>query len=207
MELLAKIDACVGHIEPMLSANISGDFDAVKLHFKEITKAEHEADEIKNDIRDNLPRPVFLPIDRELFLDLLTSADQIADRAEDLGYLLTIRRTTIPVVLKPDFETLTAKALECYLRLTSTVGHLDQLIESGFKGPVADQVMTGIHEVCHLEWETDKVMYKLSQHLYSLEPELSPVDLFMLHDIARQLGAFADSAEKLAKHIRRTLAK
>ncbi|MCH7471878.1 TIGR00153 family protein [bacterium] len=205
-DMLAKVDSCVEHVQPMLAANLEGDFETVKQHFRAVTVAEHEADEIKDTIRDNLPRSLFLPIDRWHFLDIISSADEIADRVEDLAYLLTVRNTTIPEKLKPDFENLTVKALECYGKLTHTVSFIDELIEAGFAGPTADKVLEAIQEVCHLEWETDKIGYKLSQGLFALENEISAIDVVMIRDIAHGIAKFADSAEGLAKDIRRMLA-
>lgn len=206
-ELLKKVEGCVSLMKPMLEASFAERYDEVKDYFKQITVAEHEADLIKNSIRDNLPRSLFLPIDRWHFLEILSSADKIADRVEDLGYLLTIRRTRIPEALAPDFTMLMDKALESYSKMQVTVQDFDQLIDAGFTGPVAEQVMKDIDLVCHLEWETDKIGYKLSQHLFEHEADLSPVDIMMLHDIASALSKFADSVEALAKQIRRTLAR
>jgi len=206
-KLLSKIDGCVMHVAPMLQANYDEQYDVVKERFRAITAAEHEADEIKNSIRDELRRSLFMPIDRWHFLDIISAADQIADRAEDLGYLLTIRKTRIPAELREHLNKLSEKVLECYAELTDTVGKFEPLVESGFAGPIAEEVLQGIFRVCDLEGESDRIMYKLSQHLFELEDKLSPVDLFMIHDIARKLGQFADSVEKLAKHIRRTIHK
>jgi len=206
-ELLRKVEGCVSLMKPMLEANFAQQYDQVKDYFKQITVAEHEADLIKNSIRDNLPRSMFLPIDRWHFLEILSSADKIADRVEDLGYLLTIRRTKFPDALMPDFISLLDKALESYSKLQVTVQDFDQLIDAGFTGPVAEKVMQDIDLVCHLEWETDKIGYKLSQHLFEHEGDLTPIDIMMLHDIASALSKFADSVEALAKQIRRTLAR
>ena len=206
-ELLAKVEVCVALMKPMLEANYAENYDEVKELFRQITVAEHEADVIKNSIRDNLPRSMFLPIDRWHFLEIISSADKIADRVEDLGYLMTIRKTKIPAALEPDFRALSDKALESYAKLTETVQGFDQLIEAGFTGPAADKALDDIYQVCHLEWETDKIGYKLSQHLFEHENELSAVDIAMIHDIAQVIGKFADSVETLAKHIRRTLAR
>lgn len=204
-ELLAKIDGCVSHIKPMLEANFASEYEIVKDHFREITKAEHEADVIKNSIRDGMKRWVFMPLDRWHLLDIISAADKIADRVEDLGYLLTIRKTRIPEGLQPHLQELVDKVLECYRELTVAVGHFDALLESGFAGPVADEVGAKIDHVCHLEWESDKIMYKLSQHIFEYEDQISAVDLFMIHDLARHLGEFADSCERLAKQVRRTI--
>lgn len=204
-QLLEKIDGCVGHIEPMMEANYVKQFDVIKDHFRAIAQSEHEADVIKNSIRDSMRRSMFMPIDRWHFLDIISAADKIADRAEDLGYLLTIRKTHVPEQLQEHFRELTAKTLECYQQLTKTVASFDEVVESGFAGPIADEMTERIDHVSHLEWQTDKIMYKLSQHIFELEDELGPINTLMLQDIGRQLGSFADSCETLAKQIRRTI--
>ena len=205
-ELLAKVDLCVIEMKPMLEANFSRDSEQVKRHFRNITKAEHQADVIKNSIRDHLPQTVLLPINKWQFLEILASADDIADRVEDLAFLLTIRDTRFPEPLQPGFMELVDKSLECYYRLTTHVGQLDQLIDAGFKGQVAKTVMEGIDAVSHLEWETDKLGYKFAQDMFAMEDQISPVDLMMIIDISKTVCKFADSTEGLAKNLRRTLA-
>ena len=63
-QLLQGVDACVEHLRPMVEANLAADFFQVKVHFRSITKAEHDVDELKNSIRDSLPASIFLPVDR-----------------------------------------------------------------------------------------------------------------------------------------------
>ena len=205
-QLLEGVDGCVAHLEPMVEANIAGDFDAVKDHFRAITKAEHEVDELKNKIRDNLPAAIYLPVDRNQFLEIIGKVDDIADGCEDIGYLLTIRKTVIPEVLRDPFRLLVAKSLEAFHKLRSTIDSFDELVDTGFAKPLATEMMAGIQIVCHLEWEADKLGYKFSQALFELEGRISPVDLFMLHDISNVVGRFADANEKLAKELRKVLA-
>lgn len=206
-QLLDKVDVCMSHVEPMLEANYAGEYDVVKDHFRKITHAEHEADVIKNDIRINLKRSMFMPIDRVHLLDIISAADDIADTAEDLAYLMTIRHTQIPDELKEHFIQLHKTVMACYRKLTETVRYFEELVESGFAGPIAEVMSEGIEAVCHLEWESDKVMYKLSQHIFQMEDKISVVDLFMINDIAHKLGNMADVSERLAKQIRRTITR
>lgn len=205
-ELISKIAVCVSHLDPMLTAWFAQDFAGVKEHFKAITVAEHEADLIKHEIRDHMPRTVLLPIDRMHFLEITSTADKIADRCEDIGYMLTIRNTILHDDLKPHFRELLAKCEECYAKMVEAVSHLDQLLDAGFSGPAAEEVMALINQVGHLEWETDKIKYKLAQHLFELEGEINAVDLLMIHNLSLQLGQFADSVEAFSKQLRRTLA-
>ena len=205
-ELLEKIDVCVQHIEPMVKANIAADFDEVKNHFRAITKAEHEADLVKSKIRNKLPRTLFLPIDRWHFLEIIASADKIADAAEDLGYLLTVRQTHIPQILVAEFENLTLKSLASYSLIKEVVDGYGLLVDAGFSGPVAEEYVQKTMQVDHLEWETDKQMYKLTQHLFELENKISVIDIIMLRDFAREIARLADASETLGKKIRRVLA-
>ena len=43
-------------------------------------------------------------MDKKDFLSLLSQQDTIADVAEDLGYILTIRKTTVPDEMRPELE-------------------------------------------------------------------------------------------------------
>ena len=51
---------------------------------KAILLMEHEADLLKNDIRDNLPKSMFLPVDRRDLLSLLHHQDVVTQRTHDL---------------------------------------------------------------------------------------------------------------------------
>ena len=62
---------------------------------------EHVADKIKDEIRGNLTRRLFLPIDRERVPEILAFQDSLADRAEDVAVLLTIKRLKILVSSDP----------------------------------------------------------------------------------------------------------
>ena len=54
---------CVDQVRPMFEAMLEGDEKKLAAIAKDISKTEHRADEIKNEIRDSLPRSIFLPVD------------------------------------------------------------------------------------------------------------------------------------------------
>ena len=57
------------------------------------------------------------------------------------------------------------------------------------------------------EWVADKQQYKLAQHLFALEDELNPTDIFLWSAIFQNLGALANHADKTAERLRRMLAR
>ena len=58
---------------------------------EQISEYEHSADITKNEIRNNLPRGLFLAINRTDLLEILSLQDSIADKAEDLGIIMTLK--------------------------------------------------------------------------------------------------------------------
>ena len=93
---IAKVNRCVCLLRPLFEEVIDGDEERVAGLIDEISATEHEADKIKNELRDRLPRSLFLPAARSDVLVLLEVQDAIADAAEDVAILLRIRKPAIP---------------------------------------------------------------------------------------------------------------
>ena len=94
-EHMTKSAECVELVRPMFEALTDGDEEKLAAISKDISKIEHRADEIKNEIRDSLPRNIFLPVDRVDLLRVLSSQDSIPDTVENITFLLAVRRTYV----------------------------------------------------------------------------------------------------------------
>src|SRR5690606_7482771 len=86
-----RVHETVVLIRPLVEAFIEGDWSRTQELYERISRLEHDADVLKNDIRDHLPKSLFLPVDRGDVLLFLREQDRVADSAEDLGVLLTMR--------------------------------------------------------------------------------------------------------------------
>ena len=69
---------------------------------QQISVAEEAADTIKNEVRNHLPRNIFMPINRRDLLEMLDMQDSIADVAQDIVILLNIRRMNLTKELGQD---------------------------------------------------------------------------------------------------------
>jgi predicted phosphate transport protein (TIGR00153 family) len=58
---------------------------------------ESRADKIKRKIRNKLPRNLFMPVDKTLFLEYTTAQDNVLDAAQECIYWLAMRPVTVPV--------------------------------------------------------------------------------------------------------------
>ena len=96
---MRKVANCIKKLTQIFECLDKKDHEQVEELVKNLSKLEHEADLTKNDIRNHLPKSLFLPIDRTLLLEILSIQDSIADKAEEIGNFLVL----IPVSHFKDF--------------------------------------------------------------------------------------------------------
>ncbi|MCX6645440.1 MAG: TIGR00153 family protein [bacterium] len=195
-------------VPELITAIKAADHARVKEIAKEVMTLEHEADEIKNELRDSLPRSLFLAIDRRDFRRLLSAQDEIADRTEDLVVVATLKPDfTIPSELVEELDRVVGHVMDCINQAHRIGDELDELLESGFGGPEAEKVFEMVQKVGEIEHMADKRQYKFSQTLVSIADNLKPVDLLLLTEFIINLGGIANAAEKYSKELRNVLAK
>ena len=93
---MRKVAECVDGLGALFTAFLEGDHALIAELARKISKTEHEADLVKTDIRNHLPRGLFLPIDRGKILDILSTQDEIADTAENVAVLCTLKNLKVP---------------------------------------------------------------------------------------------------------------
>ena len=138
---MLKGGECVGQVRSMFEAMLDGDDARLASIAKQISKTEHRADEIKNEIRDNLPRSIFLPVDRADFLSVLSQQDSIPDTVEDIAVLLTVRKTFVPPSWRELLLGYVDKCVETFRAAAEVVTHLDELVDVGLTGPDAEEMV------------------------------------------------------------------
>jgi uncharacterized protein len=206
-EHMKKTLECVEATRPLFDALYAGDKEGVKTAAKHISQLEHEADVIKHEIRSRLHSSVFLPVDRRDVLALLSGMDGIADQAEDIGVLLTLRWMELPPELKAPFEELRARVYKVVERAADVIDGFDSLVEAGFSGPDAETLMQVVDEVCQLEHDADKAQDFFGKQLFLHEDDMKPAALFMWVKIANKVGDMANAAERMVNQTRLMVAR
>lgn len=199
---MEKVKECLNEVPSLFDALFESDYEKVKERSKKVLKLEHEADEIKDKIRSQLPHSLFMPVDRRDFLHLLSVQDDIADAIEDLSIVLRFKNITIPGKLKPLFMELVNKVMDIGKTAYIIVEELDNLMEVSFGGPEAEMVMQKAGELGMMEWEADKLQFKTTKEIFAIEDEVSKGDFYILLEIVKKLGSLADKSEKVGKVLR-----
>lgn len=196
---------CVAFVRPMFDAVRGGAYGELQKIANKVFKAEHRADIIKDEIRQSIPRRFFLPVYRGDLLGYLKLQDDMADSAEDLAVLLTIKNLTLPAELvDATFEYL-AKVEDVCRQTGDIADYLPTLVEGDLVGVEAERAIEMVARVEKSEWEADRLQYSLSQALFALEDRMKPTDIFLWFRIFGELGQLANFAEKSGDRLRRML--
>lgn len=206
-EHLEKVKECLEQIEPLFDSLYKQNSKECKVITRRIMKLEHQADKIKDKIRDNLPKNIFLAVDRRDLMNLLSAQDSVCDAVEDLAVVLNLRDMTVPDKLKLLLADLVKKVVQVGNLSVKVILELNNLLEASFSGLEAEKVIKMVGEVSTLEWEADKIQYKLAQTMFKIEKELDPVSIFMWMKIFQTLSEVADASEKVTKLLRLFLSK
>jgi predicted phosphate transport protein (TIGR00153 family) len=202
---MEKVAECVDGIPEILDAYKRKDSKTVESLSKKISQLEHDADVIKHDIRNSLPRGMFMPVDRANLLRILNTQDGIANRAENIAVLLTFKQAGTFKGFEDTFDAFVTQCLDAFTLARKILDQLDELLETGFGGIEAQTAMELVDMVAQKEYETDVGQRELVRGLLAHEDDISYGDFFLWTRIIRQVASVADQSEKLATAIRMTL--
>lgn len=202
---MEKVAECVKQLPDAIAAYRREESKTVAELTKKMSRLEHEADAIKDDIRNSLPRGLFMPVERVNLLQILSLQDSIANRAENIGVLLTMKQARSFPGFDEKFDEFLAKSIETFDLVRSIIDQLDELLETGFGGTEAQRVKELTDMVAYKEHEVDVIQGVLLHELLAHEDEVSYGDFFLWTRILRQVSSVADRSERLAVAVRMTL--
>jgi len=199
---MAEVLRTSDRIPELMGLLAKGDQAGVERLAKEISILEGKADDAKNAARSKMPVRLLMPVDRRDVLKLISEIDAIADCAEDVGVLLTIRPLTVPEGMKPVLELFIERVLDTVREAAKLIELIDDLVESGFAGPPAERVLQQSAILGRAEHEADKIQDRCAKVLFKAEDSIPPAALFMWTKVLNKLGDMANHAENIGDQFR-----
>jgi hypothetical protein len=200
----AAVD-CAREIVPLVEAMAAGNDAAIREQRAKIDALEHEADDIKNEIRSHLPRRLMLALERRDMLEILDAQDSIADVTQDIAELVDQRGMHLPPGLAPPITALAARVVVACEQGALVINELDELVETGFSGRETARVEEMITRLGHLETETDELQDQACRALFAMEDELGVATVYW-HQIILWIADLADYAERVGNRLRLLIA-
>ena len=199
------VTACVHLLPELFDCLKVADHKKAEELAEKISKLEHKADLAKNDIRNHLPNFLYLPIDRGDLLEILRFQDSLADQAEDIAILATLKNLVLSPELVDDFKPFMKKNIECFDSMVQVLAEMSNLLGSSFGGTEAEKVRKMVDAVAYQEYEVDLLQKKLMKKLYSDDVDLHYKDFILWQKIFQAIAAISNISEKLSNRIRMTL--
>lgn len=200
-----QVNKCINKMSEVITAAKDGKFEAIEELTYEVSKLEHQADQIKDDIRESLLKRFFMPIDRSEVLEILSLQDSLADTAEDVCKVLTIRKLPFPDDVRVEFDKFLELNINAYSICASIISQLDELIEAGFGGTEAERIRSLAKDAAFAEHQADVVQMNLLKKLYAHDVDFSTGEFHLWMRFTRTLGKLSNVSENLADRVLRTL--
>lgn len=207
VEHTKKVHECVQLVMPLVEAMIGEDYEGIHRLQDQVSKLEYEADVIKHEIRQQIPRRYFLPVDRAELENFLRCQDRIADSVQDFAVILLIRNTKVHPAIRDELLEFVQQVLKVSNTLMDAAQELQSLAETSFGGAEAVSVLARIAGLGEQEWGADKMQHRLSQNIYRIEKELDPVTIMFYDKILRTLSRVANEAENTGDLLRAMILK
>ena len=196
-----QVGKCVARMSEALHAFEAGEFDRLAGMSEEVSALEHAADQIRDDIRNHLLRRFFMPVNRGQVLRILSQQDSLADTAEDVCVLLTMKQMAIPEDLKDQFRSFHDLSVRSVELAAGIIDQLDELIETGFGGAEAEKIRTQARDVAFTEHQVDVVAHELVRGIYARDGELTVGEFHLWMRLTQTMSALSNTAENLADSI------
>jgi predicted phosphate transport protein (TIGR00153 family) len=202
MESVAR---CVHKLPALFEALENKDYELLERIAEEISELEHNADLIKIDIRNHLPRSLFLPIDRGNLLGILALQDDIADKVEDVAVLCTLKPLELFPAFKEEFKVFLSKNIETFDGAQLIIKELHELLESSFGGIEAEKVKSMVEHVAYKEHEVDLMQRHLLKRFFQAEDQLTFITFHQWQKLFENIATLSNLSENLAYRVRMTL--
>lgn len=159
-----------------------------------LSKIEHEIDELRRAIFEELTKDTMPPQDREDIMHLVKRLDEMADHVKDASRnLCLILMTKIPKVFWSHLVEVATKLVEITKILRKAIEAL------GTKPSQARKLAITIDKI---EGEIDSIYQKMKELLIEHSNEMTAATLLFLRDLAEEMEHVADSCDDTADYVR-----
>lgn len=192
---------CAHKLKDVMFHFYGGNFEAMETEVEEITRYEHEADEIRRKMEVQFYSGAFLPFDREDRIVLAELVDSVADATQSAAYAAFLGKITFPAAeFEEDFIELVEKSCEAVSVLKECIELLEKDLSAS---------LDKAHKVEEVEEEGDKIERRIIRKLYTAyrSDKIDILTFVELKNITEKIGNIADRSEDASDRVPIIVAK
>ncbi len=204
---IEKASKCAHKLPKFIKATYKEDWHKAAIQREKIVNLEHAADDLKRELRLNMPTSLFMPVARTDVLEMLSVQDRIANKARDISGLIIGRRMVFPEHLQELYLNFVERSLDAVKQAHKSVYELDEVFESSFRGAMVDLIMEMTQELDQIENDSDSLQVELRAALFEVEKDLPPIDVMFLYKIIDWTGDLGDLAQRVGSRLHLLIAR
>jgi len=205
LELLFKHASLCTEAAQIMKKSVSEYLDGATVDDKsaEIDALEHDADQIKLQIRELFNKLKWTYFSRVDFFELLHNMDSIIDTTDDVLKMLTMNTVeNIPEDIKTDIRKLTSLVAESVQHMYESIEKLKMVAESAFAPKELENEDERVHVVEKEETSSDTIGIEIGRKLFKKKREMNPVDIMFLNNVVILLTHTEDKAKNVVEKVR-----
>jgi predicted phosphate transport protein (TIGR00153 family) len=192
-QMTLAIDTVI-ELEKSINAALNGNKERAIASFNKLSSAEHEIDELRRIVFEELTRGSLLSKDREDIMHLVKRLDQMADHVKDASRaVILLLETEVPKEMWKQFAQ-TAKDL-----VDGAKTLLKAIEKLGTDPPKAMELAKQIDKI---EGQVDEKYLKSKELLLKYSNEIDAATILLLKDLIEEMEHVADACDDTADYVR-----
>jgi len=199
-----KVKECAVLFKKAAELHMQENYKEFEAITDEVAKLESEADAIKRNIRNHLPRGILMPVDKFQFFLYIREQDKVMDEIEETLFWLSFKEGSIIEELKEDFLHLIDLVIKPVNLLSPLVNGARIYFKTHFDDD-RNKVKAICRDIRQWEREADFVEKEIKQKVFKGISDAFLV--FYLIRLTEYIGSIADHAENASDMMRAMIAR
>ena len=200
-----KVKECAWMFKRAVECYVESDCEEFDRLTEDVAKLESQADWLKRNLRNHLPRGLLMPVDKFVLVDCLREQDHVLDNVEAALYWLSFKpEGGIAEELTDDFLHLVDAVIPCIERLPDMAEQAMVYFKNSTEKN-RDKLKSTIADIHQAEKEADHLEYELKREAFVVLKD--PVDLFHFIRLVEVIANIADDAQNASDRMRTMIAR
>jgi len=181
-------------LEKAINAALNGNKLEAIASFNKLSTAEHEIDELRRIVMEELTRGNLQPKDREDIMHLVKRLDQMADHVKDASRaVILLLETEVPKEMWEQFAQTAKDLVACAKTLLKAIEKL---------GTDPVKAMELAKQIDKIEGQVDEKYLKSKALLLKISKETDAATIMLLKDLIEEMEHVADACDDTADYVR-----
>lgn len=192
-QMTLAIDTVI-ELEKSIKAAQKGDKKNAKASFDKLSTIEHEIDELRRIVFEELTRGSLRSKDREDIMHLVKRLDELADHVKDASRaVILLLEAKVPQAMWTQFGETAKDLVECATTLRKAIEQL---------GVDPAKAMELAKQIDEIEGKVDAKYLKSKAMLLEYSKETDAATILLLKDLIEEMEHVADSCDDTADYVR-----